>query len=547
MATKKNTTYLNNPSLKAVGVTVEYTEFQFKEYARCAADPIYFIENYIKVVSLDHGAVLCKLYPYQKRTILAIHNNRMILAKLFRQAGKSTVCAAYIAWYILFNEFKTAAILANKASIAKEIFSRIQFMLECLPKWLSQGVVEWNKTSLELENGSKCFCAASSPSSIRGKSINLLLCDEFAHLSNNLSEEFISSVFPTISASQESKLIIVSTPKGLNAFHKLWVDAENGLNGFVTCDGHWTEHPDRNQKWADDQRAILGELKYNQEVLTKFLGSSKSLISGAKLGSIATVPPIYEKDSLSVYTEPVNGHSYVCVVDTSRGQHLDYSAFVIFDITELPYNVVVTYKNNEISSMSYPFLIRRLCERYFDAHMLIEINDIGGQVADTLFYEYEYENMYFTYKDELNEGKGFPGVRTTKKVKSIGCSNLKDLIESDQLLIHSHAILEELSVFVQKGTSYAAENESINDDLTACCFLFAWLTKQPLFSELTDTNIRAIISRKTEEYILENMVPIGWLIDGREEISDFSNELDVRKYDTIDKWVFSDLPDPYDD
>lgn len=543
MATKKNTTYLNNPSLKAVGVQVEYTDFQLKEYVKCSTDPIYFIENYIKVVSLDHGAVLCKLYPYQKRTILAIHNNRMILAKLFRQAGKSTVCAAYIAWYILFNEFKTAAILANKASIAKEIFSRIQFMLECLPKWLSQGVVEWNKTSLELENGSKCFCAASSPSSIRGKSINLLLCDEFAHLSNNLSEEFISSVFPTISASQESKLIIVSTPKGLNAFRKLWVDAENGLNGFVTCDGHWTEHPDRTQKWADDQRAILGELKYNQEVLTQFLGSSKSLISGSKLGVIDTHPPLSSKDSLSIFKEPVDGHSYVCVVDTSRGQHLDYSAFVVFDITELPYTVAVTYKNNQISPMTYPYLIRQVCTKYNDAHTLVEINDIGGQVADTLFYEYEYENMYFTFKDELNEGKGFPGIRTTKKVKSIGCSNLKDLIESDQLLIMSHDILAELSVFVQKGVSYAAEDETINDDLTACCFLFAWLTKQPLFAELTDTNIRAIIAKKNEEYIAENMVPLGYIIDGRIEVTtDSPYELDTKKFRTLEEWVFSDLP-----
>jgi hypothetical protein len=230
-------------------------------------------------------------------------------------------------------------------------------------------------------------------------------------------------------------------------------------------------------------------------------------------------------------------------VDTSRGQHLDYSAFVVFDITELPYTVVATYKNNQISPMSYPYLIRQICTKYNEAHTLVEINDIGGQVADTLFYEFEYENMYFTYKDELNEGKGFPGVRTTKKVKSIGCSNLKDLIEGDQLLIMSHDILAELSVFVQKGVSYAAEDETINDDLTACCFLFAWLTKQPLFTELTNTNIRAIISKKTEEYIAESMLPLGYIIDGRTETADFSSELDIKKFDSIDAWIFSDLPE----
>lgn len=278
-----------------------------------------------------------------------------------------------------------------------------------------------------------------------------------------------------------------------------------------------------------------------------FNGSSKSLISGAKLGSIATHPPIFEKDLLKVHYKPIEGHSYVCTVDTSRGQHLDYSAFVIFDITELPYKVVATYKNNQISPMTYPFLIMRTCQQYNNCHTLVEINDIGGQVADTLFYEYEYENMYFTYKDELNEGMGYPGVRTTKLVKSIGCSILKDLIENEQLEVMSHDILQELSVFVQKGKSYAAENESINDDLTTCLWLFGWLTKQQLFKDLTDTNIRSIIAKKTEDYINDNMVPFGIIDTGIDESNSFGQyELDLRKYSSLDAWVFSDLPSDYD-
>lgn len=263
---KKNLTYLNNPSLKAVGVNIEYTGLQISEYQKCAVDPIYFIENYAKIVSLDHGSVLFKLYPYQKRIIMAIHNNRKVVAKLFRQAGKSSVVAGYIAWYILFNDFKRVAILANKSAIAKEIFSRVQFIIESTPLWLQSGIKEWNKTSLELENGSTCFAAASSPSSIRGKSVNFVLADEFGHLGETLAEEFISSVFPTISASKESKLVLVSTPKGRNSFHKIWSDAEAGLNGFITCEGHWTEHPDRDQKWANDQRSTLGEVRYQQEI-----------------------------------------------------------------------------------------------------------------------------------------------------------------------------------------------------------------------------------------------------------------------------------------
>lgn len=281
-----------------------------------------------------------------------------------------------------------------------------------------------------------------------------------------------------------------------------------------------------------------GVISHNCE----FLGSSKTLISGSKLSTISTTPPALIKDDLKFYTPPIKDHVYACTVDTSRGQHLDYSAFVIFDITTLPYQVVCTYKCNTISTMAYPFLIMKLCQQYNNAHVLIEINDMGGEVANTLFYEFEYENIYFTYKDELNEGRGYPGVRTTKKVKSIGCAALKDLIEGDQLYIHSHDILSEFSVFVQKGASYAADDETINDDLTMCCVLFSWLTKQAIFAELSNTNIRAIIAKKNEDYISENMLPFAVISNGLEEQSDFSNELDIKKYGSVNEWVFSDLP-----
>lgn len=546
MATQKNKnnqTYLNNPSLKAVGVNVEFTEYQISEYQKCSEDPIYFIENYAKIVSLDHGAVLFRLYPYQKRIIMAIHNNRKVVAKLFRQAGKSSVVAGYIAWYVLFNDFKQVAILANKLTIAKEIFSRVQYIIECTPIWLQQGVKEWNKTSFELENKSTCFAAASSPSSIRGKSINFLLCDEFAHLGEALSEEFIASVFPTISASQESKLVLVSTPKGRNGFFKIWSDAEQGLNGFITCDGHWTEHPQRNQKWADEQRSILGEVRYQQEVETSFIGSSFTLIGGSTLSRLTTIPPIFETDNLQVYEHPEVGRSYVCIVDTSEGVHMDYSALVIIDITVMPYRVVATFKDNTISVQSYPFLIMQIAQKYNNAYTLIETNNVGGEVANTLLYELEYEHIYYTHKETVNEGMGHPGVRTTKKVKAVGTNCLRDLIEQDQLIINSHEILHELSVFVKKNTSYASSDPNgVNDDLTSCLWLFAWLTKQPLFSELNNTNVRAILARKTEEHISENMLPFGLSSeDDNIEFTEFSYSR--KENEQLFNWVFSNIPE----
>jgi hypothetical protein len=543
MATKPKH-YLGNESLKAAGVQVEFTLEQVKDYDRCAKDPIYFIENYAKIVSLDKGVVLFNLFPYQRRLIKAIHENRMVVTKLFRQSGKSTTLAGYLAWYVLFNDYKRGAILANKAAIAREIFSRVQFIIENLPFWLQQGVLEWNKTSFELENGSSCFCAASSPSSIRGKSVNMLLLDEFAHLDNSLAEDFIASVFPTISSSEESKLILVSTPKGMNHFYKVWVDAEKGKNGFVPVEGHWSENPTRTQKWADEQMAILGKVRYEQEIACSFTGSAKTLLDGHKLANIVFHEPIFVKDKLKIYEEPQKDHAYACTVDTSRGQHLDYSAFTIFDITKVPYRVVATFKDNTIGIMTYPYMVYNTVKQYNDAYCLVEINDAGQEIANVLFYEFEYPNVYFSHQDKMTEGQGHPGVRTTKKVKSIGCSVLKELIEGDQLELNSYDIVQELSIFEQKGASYAAADTQINDDLTTTLWLFGWLTKQPLFADITNINIRKILAQKNEAYILENMTPFGEISDGLEEIrlqemhsNNYTQRIDGVM--TIDEWINS--------
>lgn len=535
--------YKNNQSLKAAGAVTEFNIFQIEEYKKCAADPIYFLENYAKIVSLDSGVVNFIPFSYQKRFIKAMHENRLTVGLMGRQLGKSTVVGGYIAWYVLFNNNKRAAILANKQIIAQEIFSRVKFIIENLPLWLQKGIEKWNETSLKMDNGSTCFCAATSPSAVRGMSINFLMLDEFGFLSSKLADAFISSVFPTISASKESKMVIVSTPNGLNHFYKIWNDAETGVNDFVPVKANWRENPNRDDAWAAKELASLGPVRYAQEVEVNFAGSSKTLVSGTKLSELSLSNPVSTVDKMNFYFTPEKDHSYAITVDTSRGQHLDYSAMVVFDISELPYKIVATFKDNQISPETYPYLIYTIAKKYNSAHVLIEINDLGEMVASNLFYEFEYENVYFTYRDELNEGRGYPGVRTTKKVKSIGCSTLKSLIEQDQLLINAHEIIQELGVFVQKGASYAAEDENINDDLTTCLWLFAWLTKQALFSELTNVNIRSILAKKNEAHIEENMMPFGLMDDGQDEYENGSVFLDINKYggtkDPLVKWMFS--------
>ncbi len=503
--------YKGKGTLKAVGVQIEWTEETAREYARCSKDPEYFIRNYCKIVSLDKGIVTFDPYPYQLRCIKAMHNNRNVIGKLFRQAGKSTIVAAYFAWYVLFNEQKTAVIAANKLAISVEIFSRVQFIIENLPVWMQQGVVTWNVRSLSLENGSRCIASASSPSAIRGFAANILLCDEYAHLSAKLASEFSASVFPTLSSSKESKLIIISTPNGYNHYHKLWKESEQGKNDFVRVEGSWWENPDRDQEWADDQRAKLGsDVKFRQEVLCSFEGSSYTLIDGTKLASIVTLRPVFAKEGFEAFVAPEPGHSYVVTVDVSRGRHIDNSAFSVIDITEMPYRVCLTYKDSDISTLEFPHLIYNTARQYNEAYILIEINDLGEEVSNIVWYEYEYEKMYFTEGNELSQLRGYPGVRTTTKVKSLGCSVLKDLVEKDQLMLNSDSIIQELNVFVKKKKSYAAENEDINDDLCTTLWLFAWLSKQKVFQEITNNDLRAKLTQRKEAFINESMTPFGF-------------------------------------
>lgn len=498
--------YNGKGTLKAAGVILNYTKQQVEETQKCASDPVYFIENYCKITTLDHGTIFFKMHPYQKRIIETVHNNKNTVAKLFRQAGKSTIIAAYFAWYVTFNKSRTVVISANKLATAKEIFERVQYMIENLPIWLQQGVVAWNLQSFRLENGSRCIASSSSPSAIRGWSPHVVLCDEFAHLQPKLAQAFISSVFPTVSSGESGKLIVISTPNGYNHFHKLWHDSEQGVNTFARVEGRWQES--RTEKWAEEMKVNLGsEVRYRQEIECSFEGSSFTLIDGVKLAQIAVIPPLFDKEGLKIYIAPEPGRRYVATVDVSRGRHIDNSAMTITDVTEMPYKVCLTYRSPTISTLEFPYLIYNTARQYNDAFILVEVNDLGEEVANTIWYEYEYENMFFSEGDTLKDYKGYPGVHTSTRVKALGCSVLKDLIEKDQYFVNSYDIVQELSIFVKKKKTYAADDESINDDLVATLWLFGWLSKQQVFQEFTNNNLREALVKRKEEFIDAQMTP----------------------------------------
>lgn len=518
--------YLGNDNLKAAGVKVSWTPEQIEEYVKCSQDPVYFIRKYIKIINLDKGLVNFDMYPFQEDMVTKIHANRFTIAKLPRQSGKSTTVVSYILHYILFNSEVNVAILAHKQEIARELLGKLKVAYEYLPKWLQQGVVEWNKGSIVLENKSKVKASATSSSAIRGGSFNMIFLDEFAYVPPNIADDFYASAYPTISSGSDTKVLIFSTPNGLNMYYKIWTDAEEKRNSFVPISVHWSDLPGRDDKWKKQQIANTSAEQFRVEYECDFIGSTNTLIAATKLKSMAYKTPISKSEQgLFIYEYPNKDRIYVMTVDTSRGTGSDYHAYVIIDITEIPYKVVAVFRNNEMSPMIYPNAIFPIAKKYNDAYILVEINDIGGQVADILYNELEYDNMLMSSfrgrKGQTLDG-GFGasqtqlGIRTTKPLKRIGCSILKSMIEDDKMLITDLNIIQELVSFVAKSSSFEADTGH-NDDLVMCLVLFGWLTTQNYFKDLTNMDIRKRLFDERLRELEEEIVPFGFIDNGLDD------------------------------
>ena len=514
--------YLGNPLLKKANQDLEFTKEQILEIQKCMEDPQYFVETYIKIVSLDKGLIPFKMYNFQKDMLGTFHKNRFTICKLPRQSGKSTIMVSYLLHYALFNENKNIAILANKASTARDLLGRLQLAYENLPKWLQQGVLSWNKGSLELENGSKILAASTSASAVRGSSFNIIFLDEFAFVPATVAEQFFSSVYPTISSGQSTKVIIVSTPMGMNMFYKLWNDAIHKRNSYIPIEVHWTEVPGRDEAWKKETIANTSEQQFASEFECEFLGSVNTLVNASKLRNLSYKEPLESSGGLKIYEKPIKDHTYFITADVARGTKNDNSAFICFDVTEVPYKIVAVFKDNEIKPLLFPNKIDKVARAYNHAFVLTEVNDIGQQVADTLHFELEYDNIVMCYMrgraGQIMGGgfsgtKGQLGVRTTKAVKKIGCSNMKQVIENDKIIVEDFDIINELSTFIVKGNQFEAEQGS-NDDLVMCIVLMCWAMDQKYFKELTDVNIRANMLKENQNQMENEMAPFGFVDDG---------------------------------
>ena len=523
--------YLGNVNLKRKGVKIEWTQEMVQEFMQCAKDPIYFAERYIQIVHVDHGLIPIDLYDYQREIIQKTTDSRRVSVVTARQAGKTTTAVCLILHYILFNDHKLVALLANKGDTAREILDRVKTAYEALPKWLQQGVIEWNKGSVEFENGSKIIAAATSSNNIRGKSVSFLYIDEAAFVEN--WDEFFASVFPTISSGKTTKILLTSTPNGLNHFYKTCEGAKANKNGYQFVQVMWNDVPGRDEKWREETLAGMDfdSEKFEQEYCCEFMGSSGTLISGWKLKQLVYKDPVRAAAKTNFYEEPKQGHNYVITVDVSRGKGLDYSAFQVIDVTDMPYKQVCVYHDNMITPVDYASIVNRIGKYYNEASILVEVNDIGEQVSTLLMEDFEYENLLLTENSGRGgkrlmqgvagfAGKADIGVRTTKSVKTLGCSMAKLLIEQDQLLLHDFDTISEFSTFSKKGQSYEAE-QGCHDDLVMCIVLFGWLSDQKFFKELTDINTINNLRDINEEQIMSELTPFGIIDTGHNIFEDY--------------------------
>lgn len=530
MAINNKDSYRDNPLLKKAGVEHAYTQEEVDEYIMCAKDPVYFAMKYIKIVNVDEGLMPFRMWDFQKEMIRTYHENRFSITKCPRQVGKTTTSVAYLLWLTLFSDQQNVAVLANKGSLARDILAKYQLAYENLPMWLQQGVVTWNKGNVELENGSKIIAASTSSSAVRGGSFNVVFLDEFAFVPANIANEFFNSVYPVISSGKTTKIIIVSTPNGMNLFYKLWMDAIGKKNGYKTFEIHWSMVPGRDEKWKEETIKNTSEEQFRQEFECEFLGSTNTLISGSKLAQLVYKEPIAKHEMLDIYEYPVKGddersadHIYAITVDPAEGRNLDASSFTVFDVSSVPYKQVAKYNSSSISPVLFPTVIFNTAKLFNDAYVLVEINNTP-QIADTLHQDLEYENVVKIEtgnKKAQAMGTGFGrgiqlGLKMSPQVKRIGCSNLKTLIENDKLIINDFDTISQLTTFVSSLNSFKAE-EGANDDIVMTLVMFAWMTTQQYFKEIVNHDLRKQMQLEMLNQSDEEMPSFGIFDDGTDK------------------------------
>ena len=531
--------YHSKPHFKSSGVEFDFTKEQASEVIRCASDPVYFIRKYIKIIHPDKGLCDFDLYKFQENLVRLMAKERFLIAKIARQSGKTTTAVGYLLWYILNHDYVNCAILANKERTARDILKKLKLAFENLPAFLQAGIVRWNENDIELDNGSKILAAATSPSAIRGGTFNIVFLDEFAFVPDNMAQDFYTSVYPALTAGKTTKIFVISTPNGMNLFHKMWVQATatdaKERSKFKAFAVRWDDVPGRDEEWVAETKANMASPEdWRQEYECEFLGAANSLISGEKLQSLIPRVPAFSVPftpnskridaGLSVYKLPEKEHIYVATVDVAEGKGKDYSTVQIIDITTMPYEIVACYRNNRIDPTMFPDVIHKMATRYNQAYVLIEINT-DPNVPAVLYNDLEYENIVIINPAKANKGQtvggGFGsriqlGLKMNAQVKRQGCSTLRTLIENDQIIIPDYDTISELSNFVAVGGTYKGRPGK-HDDMVMCLVMFGWLINQQYFKDLTSQDLHLVMQDRMAQQVEEDICPFGIIENGLDD------------------------------
>jgi len=523
--------YLGNPLVKRDGIVQSWTKEHLEEYVKCSKDPVYFVKNYVKVIHLDKGLVPFDLYPYQEKMFKHFIKNRFSVVLACRQSGKSVSSIAYLLWYVLFHSEKTVAILANKGATAREMLARMTLMLENIPFFLQPGCKALNKGSIEFSNNSKVIAAATSASSIRGFSANIIMLDEFAFVEK--AAEFYTSTYPVISSGKNTQVIITSTANGVgNQFYKIWESAVQGLSEFKPFRVDWWDVPGRDEAWKKLTISNTSELQFQVEFGNTFHGTGDTLISADTLLNLKSKLPLHILDyNTKIYQEAISGHEYVMMVDVGRGIGQDYSTFNIIDVSVKPFKQVATFRNNTISPLLFPNIIYKFATLYNHCLVVVENNDHGIVVCNGLHYDLEYENLFF--ESAIKSDK--IGIAMTRKVKRIGCSTFKELLENNKLEIIDDNTIQEITCFEARGNSFEASNGN-HDDLVMNFIMFGYFVGTNFFNELTNISLKDILYQKKIQEIEDNIVPFGFIDNGSNNVHNIERTPDGWLYDDNDKF-----------
>ena len=530
-------TYLTNTNVKRDGIVQSWNAEDVKTYHQCMNDPVYFTQNFIKIISLDTGLIPFNLYKYQKKMFKEFKKNRFSIVLACRQSGKSISVCAYLLWYALFNPEKTIAILANKGATAREMLARITLMLENIPFYLQPGTKALNKGSIEFSNNSRIIAAATSGSSIRGLSVNLLYLDEFAFVER--ASEFYTSTYPVVTAGSNTKVIITSTANGIgNTFHKLWEGAVQNVNVFKPFRVDWWDVPGRNKRWKEETILNTSQLQFDQEFGNTFFGTGDTLINTETLLALKAEAPIerLESTALNVYKKPIPKHNYVMTVDVAKGRGQDYSTFTLIDISTRPFEQVAVYRNNTISPILFPTIIYKYAKLYNEAYVIVESNDVGQVVCNGLYYDLEYEHVHVESAIKSNA----IGIEMTRKVKRLGCSAVKDILETNKLNIYDENTIMEISTFEARGTSYEASDGN-HDDLMMNLVMFGFFATTDFFSDMTNIDIKQMMFKQKMKEITDDLPPFGHIDDAE----DYIQTLEEQENSKV-KW-YIEYPDLHPD